>query len=196
MPKIRIKVSKVDNLTNARYFAAMGVHYLGFCCNPGTEYHCTPARIREIASWVEGPQIVPEFEGYQEESEVRAILDSGIGDAVHLGILADYSGGFSVPVFRDFIFENISAGDLAGTDFPVLRTDRAVSSFTEGDWQKMAMLTQNAQIFLDAHFKPEDLPGLMEKLPLHGIILRGGKEEKTGFKSFDEMDRIFELLED
>lgn len=196
MQKIRIKVSKVDNLTNARYFAAMGVDYLGFCCNTGTEYYCTPARIQEIASWVEGPQIVPEFEGFQEESEVRAILNSGIGHAVHFGVLADYSEGFNVPVFRDFIFENTSAEDMAGTDFPVLRTDLPLSQFSGADWQKLDHLIKREQVYLDIPFTPEDLPGLLEKLPVYGIILRGGKEEKKGFKSFGEMDRIFELLED
>lgn len=196
MLKTRIKVSKVENLTDARYFAAMGADYLGFCCNTGTEYFCSPARIKEIASWVEGPVIVPEFEGWQEESEVRELLESGIGGAVHFGILADYTGRFGVPVFRDFIFENTIAGEaVAGTEFPVIRTDTPYSSLNDDSIKRIQSLALQHKVFLDLPFQADELPEILEKLPVYGLILRGGKEEKTGFKSFAEMDRIFMLLE-
>ena len=33
------------------------------------------------------------------------------------------------------------------------------------------------------------------ELPLYGLVLKGGDEELTGVKSFDELDEIFDLLE-
>ena len=35
---------------------------------------------------------------------------------------------------------------------------------------------------------------ILSEQNLHGIILRGGEEEKVGFKSFDQLDEIFDVL--
>ena len=35
----------------------------------------------------------------------------------------------------------------------------------------------------------------MNKLDLSGIMMRGGEEEKVGFKSFDDLDELLDILE-
>jgi phosphoribosylanthranilate isomerase len=196
MLKTKVKISKVNNLTDARYFAAMGVDYLGFCCNTGTEMYCAPSRIKEITEWVSGPQFVLEFDGWQQETDIATLLETGIGQAVHFGAFATYGSTFGVPVFKDFILENIAESDFTGVAFPVIRTEKSYHQLTYTEVEKIKELAIQKNVFLDIHFETKQLSEIIENLPVYGIILRGGEEEKTGVKSFEELDSIFELLQD
>jgi phosphoribosylanthranilate isomerase len=196
MLKAKVKISKVNNLTEARYFAAMGADYLGFCCNPGTERFCAPTKIKEIISWVEGPQFVMEFDGWQSEDEIRQLLSLDKVQAVHFGAFATYKVDFGVPVFKDFILENLNEEDFNDVDFPVIRSEKQFHQMTE---EEIAMLRHYLSIkmtHIDIDLTKEDLQMMLETLPYFGIILRGGDEEKTGVKSFEELDELFEILED
>ena len=196
MLKTKVKISKVNNLTDARYFAAMGVDYLGFCCNTGTEMYCAPSRIKEITEWVSGPQFVLEFDGWQQETDIADLLKTGIGQAVHFGAFATYSSTFGVPVFKDFILENIAESDFAGVEFPVIRTEKSYQQLTNTEIAKIKELVKQKNVFLDIHFETKQLSEIIENLLVYGLILRGGEEEKTGVKSYEELDSIFELLQD
>ena len=56
MLKAKIKISQITNLTDARYFAAWGVDFLGFDINPESEHFSSPSIVAEISEWVEGPE--------------------------------------------------------------------------------------------------------------------------------------------
>ncbi|MBP6237706.1 MAG: hypothetical protein KA270_06320 [Saprospiraceae bacterium] len=196
MLKTKVKISKVNNLTDARYFAAMGVDYLGFCCNTGTEMYCAPSKIKEITEWVTGPQFVLEFDGWQQEADIQGLLSTGIGHAVHFGAFATYAASFEVPVFKDFILENIDESDFAGVDFPVIRSEKNYHQLTDTEKSKINDLAAQKSIFLDILFEAKDLGEVLKNLSVYGLILRGGDEEKIGVKSFEELDDIFEILQD
>jgi phosphoribosylanthranilate isomerase len=195
MLKTKVKISKVNNLTDARYFAAMGADYLGFCCNAGTEMYCSPGRIKEIAEWVEGPQFVLEFDGWQEASDITSILITGLGQAVHFGAFATYTDDFSVPVFKDYILENIKESELSGVHYPVIRSEKSYNQLDAEELTGVKNFCNSFRVFLDLSFTPDELPELLNTLPVYGLILRGGQEEKVGFKSYNELDKIFEKLE-
>ena len=196
MLKTKVKISKVNNLTDARYFAAMGVDYLGFCCNSGTEMYCTPSKIKEITEWVSGPQFVLEFDGWQHESDIINMLSTGIGHAVNFGAFATYAATFEVPVFKDFILENLDESDFVGVDFPVIRSEKSYHQLSDNDESKIKDLAAQKRIFLDIQFKAKDLWEVLQNLSVYGLILRGGDEEKIGVKSFEELDEIFEILQE
>jgi phosphoribosylanthranilate isomerase len=194
MLKTKVNISKVNNLTDARYFAAMEVDYLGFCCNLDTEKYCSPARIKEITDWVSGPSFVLEFDGYQNQEDIHSILSLGLGTSVHLGAFADYDTPFTVPVFKDYIFENITLQDLDKYDYPVIRSDKRFGQFTDEELSKMVTYFEHKECFLDINIAPDDVALILAHLPVYGILLRGGEEERVGFKSFDQLDEIFDHL--
>jgi len=196
MLKTKVKISKVNNLTDARYFAAMGADFLGFCCNTGTEMYCAPARIKEITEWVAGPEFVLEFDGWQQEADILELLTTDLGQAVHFGAFATYTSPFGLPVFKDFILENIDESDFEGVDFPVIRSEKNYSQLTDREVAKIKALAAQKKVFLDIPFEAKHLAEILENLDICGLILRGGEEEKTGIKSFEELDSIFEILQD
>jgi phosphoribosylanthranilate isomerase len=194
MPDIKIKASKVSSLTDARYFAAAGVDYLGFCCNTGTELYCSPSKIREITEWVQGPSFILELDGWQSEEEIQILLDSQLGQGLHFGAFASYDRVFSLPVFQDFIFENMEEADMSRADYPVIRSDRPFDQLASSEIELLSTICKGSSIFLDIPFQTEDWPELIERIPLYGLIIRGGEEEKTGVKSFDSLDALFDII--
>ncbi|MFN0036896.1 MAG: hypothetical protein ACKVUS_17710, partial [Saprospiraceae bacterium] len=60
MPTL-FKAGRVAHLTDARYFAAKEVDFLGFNLEEGTEGYLDPMYMKAIREWVQGPKIVGEF---------------------------------------------------------------------------------------------------------------------------------------
>jgi phosphoribosylanthranilate isomerase len=194
MYKSKIKISDIQNLTDARYFAAMDVDYLGFCCNPGSETFCAVSKIKEIKEWVQGPEFVLQFQGFQREEEIKALVDEGLGSALHFGIFATYDSDFGVPVFKEWIFENLTPEDYLLYDFPIIRSDKSYDQLREREKQSLSRLLELKLGYLDFRWSVYDLDQMISDLPPFGLILRGGEEERVGVKSFDQMDEIFEFL--
>jgi phosphoribosylanthranilate isomerase len=196
MLKTKIKISDIQNLTDARYFAAMNVDYLGFCCNPGSETFCSVAKIKEITEWVSGPEFVLQFQGYQSEDDILQLIDSGLGQALHFGAFATYERPFKVPIFKEWIFENITNDEYNKYDYPIIRSDKAFEEFSESELSKLQQLLTLRYGYIDFKWQIGNLISLLNSLPPCGLILRGGNEERLGVKSFEDLDEIFELLED
>ena len=195
MLRTKVKISHVNNLTDARYFAAAGVDFLGFCCNPGDEKYCAAPKISEIRQWVEGPKFVLEFDGWQPEADIHSMISDGLGQLVHFGAFATYQGHLGVPVFKDFILENFIAADFTGVDYPVLKTEKKINQIDKSEIVDLIHQAGEKTLFLDILFELSELERLISDFPGFGLILRGGEEERTGFKSFDELDKVFEILE-
>ena len=91
--------------------------------------------------------------------------------------------------------KNLNEEDFNAVDFPVIRSEKQFKQMTE---EETAMLRHYLSIkttHIDIDLTKEDLKMMLDTLPYFGIILRGGDEEKTGVKSFEELDEIFEILE-
>jgi phosphoribosylanthranilate isomerase len=61
MLKTKVKASSITNLTDARYFAAWEVEWLGFNLEAGSEDYIEPKNMNAIKEWVDGVKIVGEF---------------------------------------------------------------------------------------------------------------------------------------
>ena len=70
----KIKLSEVNNLSDARFGAAAGFDYLGFCFNPLSPSFIPPVKAKEIIDWVTGPFMVGEF-GEQTVDEINQIAE-------------------------------------------------------------------------------------------------------------------------
>ncbi len=200
------KVSAVNNLTDARYFAAKEVDYLGFNIEEGTPGYLDPMYMKAIREWVAGPKIVGEFRG---------------APMAHVGAAQEFFGLDAVQLTAENHGDNLQ--ELPGVEI-ILQVNSAMDTlalertfrnaapyvacflldFTETtNWE--AILTENSSFWnelfalrptlLQADVSAEQLPKLMQKFKLGGLSLVGGEEEQVGVKSFDEMDEIFEALE-
>ena len=71
----KVKFSNVNNLSDARYAAAVGIEYIGFCFDKSNPDYIAPIKAKEMIDWITGSNIVAEF-GNQSIEEIKAKLEN------------------------------------------------------------------------------------------------------------------------
>ena len=186
MQRPKIYASSISNLSDARYFAAMGVDLMGFEVDDNTDIKA----IQEILSWVEGPEIALEITTNSWTAGIIAIIEAIKPTIIALPMYWEDLWYYSNTTIlaRKHISENIHE------DVHLIRVvDKAFDKLTKVE---RAHLTSSQTAYIDALWSLEDLQFASAHLPHAGIVLRGGEEIATGIKSFDQMDIIFDYLEE
>lgn len=211
MLKTRVKAGPITNLTDARYFAAQEVAWLSFCFDPGADTYIRPEQMLAIRGWVDSVEIIGEF-GLQPASDILRLAAEAQLDAIQLGHFAqpEEAETFApLPVFKEWVLQ-ADANPLqthtllreAGADFQGIVLDYTRAGLSEQalsvvhpfglSW--LVSLCNVTPIYLLLDWTPTLLEQALVALPIAGIQLRGGVEEKVGYKSFDELDALFEAL--
>ncbi|NJL76874.1 MAG: hypothetical protein HC892_19500, partial [Saprospiraceae bacterium] len=91
-------------MTDARYFAAWEVEWLGFCLDSNSERAVPIATVRAIKDWVDGVKIVGEF-GWQELQEITAIANDLSLDGIQLNMFSTLEDAIALKDY--FLFKEI-----------------------------------------------------------------------------------------
>jgi len=189
---MRIIATDITNLTDARYFAAWGVEGMAFNIDPSSSDSLNGAQLKEIVDWVEGPATMIKMEGLEvpvnlndvrSKVEIKNII---VGPFIDTNELAGFDKIYRICALDDSWQEDA---------YLILSFPHDINKITTEQRDKIQNLTANREVFLDANFKAADLDEV-KKLGFAGIILKGGEEEKVGFKSYDELDEILEAISD
>jgi phosphoribosylanthranilate isomerase len=208
MLNLSVKASQITNLTDARYFAAREVEWIGFNLDTGSENSVPPQQISAIKEWVEGPKIVGEF-GLQSTDEIKAIAEYLELDAIQLGLFADTEAihkALDIPILKEIIVEN---ENLAGVQALIESLSSIVEVFiidlvkNNITWSDLSSNTKDLlktlcgkyKILFNINLSMKDFPFFIEQINPYGLVLLGDEEEKVGYKSFDELDEILDFLE-
>ena len=209
MLKTRIKASSITNLTDARYFAAWEVSWLGFDLSPGSDYFIEPAKVLALKEWVEGPDSVGQF-GLQSAEEITHAAETLQLDFVQVSMFTDESvlkQLKGIKVIKEIIIEHEDAQDdieyhinqfapfvkVFLIDFS--KNEYPFSSLSAETKDYLKELCKQHKIILSIDIQPTELEEILDHIQPHGLQVKGGEEEKVGLKSFDELDLIFEALE-
>jgi phosphoribosylanthranilate isomerase len=214
MLRAKVMAASVAGLTDARYFAAWGVEWLGFSLDRADGARLAPLEARAIREWVDGVKIVGEF-GLSDIEEMLEALESIPLEAVKTGMHTSPETLAALAaktfVFQEWIAEDDSApGRLShflASNKPwvdVFTLDFARNGFS---WAALRAgqapislpflrdLARRYPLLLAVDWLPEDLPDALDQSGALGLQLRGEAETQTGFKSFERLDAIFERLE-
>ncbi len=207
MLKTRIKASQITNLTDARYFAAREVEWLGFNLDAGTENFIHPQNIKAIKEWLEGPKIVGEF-GMQDSSEINAAIDFLDLDVVQVGMYTEVDSLDlkEATLIKEIVVEteedyydlrSTLESDSANVDIFLLNYSKNNISWSSVGSKLNALkeLCNRFKIILSIDFEAAQLNEILESVNIYGLSLKGGEEEKIGYKSFDQLDEILDVLE-
>lgn len=205
-----VKAGPVTNLTDARYFAAREVAWLSFDCRAGSDARLPPATIHAIREWVGGVQYLGEFD-LATAADIRELMDTLQFDAIQVGpltgpeVLVDLKA--TVPVFKEIVIELETKPEDVYNQFVlfqplvqgfVLDFAKNALPFPTGGPLPLAQIAawcRQFPIYISADWHKETLKTTLEVLQPQGLCVKGGAEEKIGYKSFAEMDEIFDLLE-
>jgi phosphoribosylanthranilate isomerase len=196
-----IKAARITNLTDARYFAAKDVAFLGFNLEEGTEGYLDPMYMKAMREWVEGPGIVGEYVHAPAEVVAEAARFFAL-DAVQVPIGShgnDLDILAGVPVLLQLEWP-ANAHDLLQ-----ICADKAafvayfLLDITTDHWplhqNLLKTLCAQYPVLLQIELPTETIQTILQEINPAGLNLSGGEEEKVGVKSFDDLDTIFDLLE-
>jgi len=181
--RIKIIASSITNLTDARYFAAWAVEALSFDLEKidRNEYFA-------IKDWVEGVKI------FLETTEEFSDLDIYEAD----GIIYAVENKSSEDILSSQTKVSASLSILQKLSFKeghILRAGVEWQQLSRGDQLEWIKFAKENSCFLDLPLRIIDLEKYAESELIYGLVLRGGDEEKVGFKSYDELDQIFDIIE-
>lgn len=156
----------IRNLTDARYFAAMNVDWIGF--DMSVDSPLSMEHILAFSEWVEGPRLLLDVRG-RTTDEIASFLAEFEADALFVdnNVYLDMYNGKVAKMSHDsadIVISTVPGSDSADADL----------------WWIVN--------------SPHQLHAL-EKLPNCTIAVTGGDEHKVGVKNYDELDEIFEKLE-
>ena len=210
MLKTIIKANSVGNLTDARYFSALEVQYLGFSLTQGSEDYITAPVVKAMKEWLEGPLFIGEF-GLESIESITASVDNIGLDAVQIPVFySDSLATITVPIFREIVIDSsLQASDLQA----IIQQHKSNTACFILDFQKnniswksillsaninielLQRLCQQYKIFLHLDCSPKEINSILQSIQPHGLCVRGGEEEAVGLKSFDELQDWFDVLE-
>jgi phosphoribosylanthranilate isomerase len=213
MSKLIIKANEIGNLTDARYFSAREVDWLGFSLDSNNENNLPIHQIIAIREWVSGPGIVAEMGTMIEIETIGQVIAILKPDAIQVGPFCNIeslAAAGSTPVIRELIPDTFTQLDdylyewrawekhLA---FFLLNLEKNGFSWqqiknNEPALSRLKQLCSEYEVMLSLVFEQSELAEILSELKPYGLSFNGGTEEKVGMKSFELLDDIFDNLEE
>ena len=188
MLKTKIYASKINNLSDARYFAALYVDFLGFQLDGSLSMD----QIKEMTDWIEGPQPILEIDGLDSTPSLIDVI-------AHLNIpivaTSPYFKGYLPPQITKWPSFTLDQIDQA-QDHATLIVEQRFDKLDETQMNRIQRLCNSYDLWIDIPFLPQHLNRLLDTFRPYGLRIEGGEEERPGIRSFEDLDEIFEVLSD
>lgn len=195
MKKPFVFAGSITNLTDARYFAAMGVDYIGFELSDGHEDQVDIDFVKTVGDWLEGPAIIGCIEGTEHQNELTKWVVDGQLDGLFFhqkpdnNILEAFQ---SLQLFITILEIPVEPITAIAHKWVIEKAD--FSRWMKNPLPVVLQQLKQSNIFLTGDFDDVFFQSKLYK-QAPGLILKGSEEEKVGFKSFEDLDEIFDHLE-
>lgn len=197
-------VNGVNNLSDARYCAGMGVDMIGFNLEKQLLGYVSPTDFKDIAGWISGVQLVGEFEQYSAE-EVNEAANFYALDFVQLNnlYLIDELQEIKLPIIqrlqinKDTVWsELIDLMELYQEDVKFfLITSDDFNIIDETNENFLRDLARLYPLLIGFGVNKDNVQRILKNIQPEGIGLTGGEEIKPGLKDFDALQDMFDVLE-
>lgn len=185
---MQLKISSITNLTDARFFSAIGANYLGFSFDVLNENNISIAKAKEIINWLHEPIIVGEFGIHQAKEEIEFIAQEMELNEIQIPFLHEQKS--------ELDFEKFLEIDSLPTTDSQHSIDYFIIKIAESDLENLTLrnFITNNKVFIEADFTSNNILSITETLKPFGIQITCKKEEKTGFSAVDEYAEILEII--
>lgn len=208
-----VKATAISNLSDARFFAAQySVEWMGFCLDEGSESYMPSHLIKAMKEWIEGPKIVGEMGMCDEETLLNKVKDLDL-KAVQLPMFSLVDAAKinqQVPVIQEIVIEKeMTAAQLqqqvnefsSKASMLLLDFEKSGWSFTELvrsqeiSIELLQRICQKNKVIINLNANAKQWQAIIQSINPMAISLKGGEEERVGYKSFDELNEIFDIIE-
>jgi phosphoribosylanthranilate isomerase len=196
-----VYIRDVDNLSDARYCAGMGVELIGFRLDFNQEKALDVDTFKEISNWISGVTIVGEF-GDLTASQIEEILQGSMVDyllATNIANLEKYRSLEAKTIlqinFDDSIEQELAELNYSTEAFDYLLITSESEELDEDAKIIMRELAQTHAVILGFGIDKQNVQTIVGELGLAGISMAGSAEIRPGYKDYDELAELLELLE-
>jgi len=189
------------------------VAWLSFDFDEASETYISPAQMSAIREWVDGVQFIGEF-GMASAADIRQQAQTLELDAIQVNMFTDLETLIDlqspIPILKEIVIEKESKSADIAAQLELFQpwVQAFVLNFEKNNifWQDLQAGTplpiehlqdwcSHFSIMFSIDFQKEMLNNFLNMLLPYGLCVKGGVEEKVGYKSFEELDEIFDLLE-
>lgn len=210
----KVFAAGITHLTDARYFAAWDVDYLAFPLGEDLPAAIGWEQFAVLREWVEGPTIVAEL---GERSDVTQWAETLLAAGVNIALLPATAPAAAPQILHAagiqvFVHQPVAGYESADDVHENLRQHPTAASvildFEAGGitWQDLAAghpfglpelreILAQRPCYLQIDLGKNDPQTIVREYAPAGLAVRGSSEEKVGYKSFDDLDGLFEGLE-
>ena len=194
----KVKINRIDNLSDARYTAGMGVEWAGFCLDPNDPECLDKETYMVMTGWISGVKLVGEFGHSNSETVVKLLADCPV-DFVQTSTKDEVKNLTALGL--QVILEVEVADDLETTlkevkeNVAYFLISKSSSELSDDRLNDILKLGNQYPIILSFGFDAANVNSFTHSNPLEGIALDGGKEIKPGIKDFDHLADILDALE-
>ncbi|MDN5210646.1 N-(5'-phosphoribosyl)anthranilate isomerase [Fulvivirgaceae bacterium BMA12] len=201
--KTFVKISEVSNLSDARYCAGMGVDQLGFNVTPGHPNFVDIEKFNEIIGWVAGVEFVGEFDD-QPLDYIKEALSNYKFDYIQtsrVDLLSEVNQLSQKVILNLNVdeYEDVNRLEQAlkyashSTEYFLIHSQG--NDENSYNWHTLAPMASSYRLVLGSWVDSRDIGEMLANTNFRGIALKGGNEIKPGYKDFDGLADILELIE-
>ncbi|MEZ5006818.1 MAG: hypothetical protein R2753_01570 [Chitinophagales bacterium] len=208
--RYKLKAGGVSNLTDARYFNAMGTDWIGFNMDVLDDSSISLKEAQAIKGWLFEPNIVIECGHHQDKVELIYLANELHAAAVQIDI--DHplleEDHFLYPIILETKFGDLQHIKLkralrSGLDIEVIlvkadEQDFNWENFKSGIKSKqksIEKLMRDYEVIIDLPFKKEWFLEAIELLQPSGIHVQAEAEDEPGLSKVDEYDEFLSMIE-
>ncbi|GAB3813723.1 phosphoribosylanthranilate isomerase [Pontibacter rugosus] len=198
-------VNGINNLSDARYCAGMGVDIIGFNLKLDDPERVKPDTLKEIAGWVAGVKLGGEFLRARPDL-INELADEFNLNYIQLDIpyLIDEIEEINRPVIQKvFINKDTVESELLEMmelyssvvhAFIIFSDD--FTTVDETNTRFLSDICDKFNVYIGFGVDKDNISSVLQNIKPAGIGLQGGHEIKPGLKDFDELADIFEEIEE
>lgn len=195
----RLALLGINNLSDARFAAAAGFSYIGFCFDPSQPHYLAPIKAKEIIDWTTGCAVLGEF-GNQSADEIAEISELLNLDAVIVNnsLLPDELKQIAKAIIKkvdvahwnnEQLIHEMNAYAPVADAFLLHSSNDSINELSDA-----AALCSQFKIFWGLDVTPENAMKVVNEIKPYAIALQGGDEERPGVKDFEQLNNLLELL--
>lgn len=185
--KTFVRVSGINNLSDARYCAGMEVNELGFNIETNHANYTDRDKFKELSEWLSGVQFIGEIT--EPLTDIAQSIQGYALDAIQIENLGQIEAALATGLGVSFIAAN---ADEAREAYSIANGQLAYILIYSSE---AANIASDIPTLINDGFDTENLPAILAEVRPKGIVLEGGNEIRPGYKDFDQLADILELLE-
>jgi phosphoribosylanthranilate isomerase len=196
--KTLVKVGNVNNLTDARYCAGMGVDMIGFCLDENDPAYISPEQINAITGWISGVKLVGETKEF-DVAKINHLIEELNLDYIQLNgsFNFDKYSQLNRPVIQkvlvlDSNVLHLYLNKVAYLLFETIDPNFDIMKVRE----QLKAFSTRYPIIVGSGITHKNIDYILEECNILGIELKGTSEDRPGSTDLDALAEILEVLQE